>query len=211
MEDFPSNSKRPSRGREDPKHIERVVQSEVVRRKTPLTRRVSQNLLGGDAQSVWGFMFGDVLIPAARDMIADALTGGIERAIFGDSRGPSSRSRNRHRGGPLGHTSYDRYHSSSRGVRDEPRRELSRRARSSHNFDEIILGSRAEADEVLDRLEDLCDRYESATVANLYELVGLDSAYTDNKWGWTSMRNADVQRVRGGGYLLNMPRPEPLD
>lgn len=209
MEQFPSNSKRPVRGRDEPKKVERVVQGEVVRRKTPLGRRVAQNIIGGDAQSVWGFMFGDVLIPAARDMIADALTGGIERAIFGDSVG-HGRSRSRSRGGPIGHTPYNRYSSSSRHPRDEPRRELSRRARATHSFDEIILGTRVEAEEVLDRLDDLCDRYDNASVADLYELVGISGNYTDDKWGWTDIRGAGVQRVRNG-YLLNLPKPEPLD
>lgn len=209
MEQFPSNSKRPPRTRDEPKKVERVVQGDVRRRKTPLGRRVSQNLIGGDAQSVWGFMFGEVMLPAARDMIADALTGGIERAIFGESSS-HGRSRGR-RGGPIGHVPYNRYSSpTGRNVRDEPRREISRRGRSTHNFDEIILQTRVEAEEVLDRLDDLCDRYESASVADLYELVGISSNYMDHKFGWISIGGAGVQRV-SGGYLLNLPKPEPID
>ena len=87
---------------------------------------------------------------------------------------------------------------------------MSRRAKATHNFDEIILATRHEAEEVIDRLFDLISRYETATVADLYELVGEDRSYTDDKWGWTDIRGAGVQRVRNG-YLLNLPRPEPLD
>jgi hypothetical protein len=53
-------------------------------------------------------------------------------------------------------------------------------------------------------------RYESASVADLYELVGLSSVHTDNRWGWTDLTGAGVSRIRGG-YLLDLPEPEPLD
>ena len=70
--------------------------------------------------------------------------------------------------------------------------------------------NRAEAEEVIDRLFELVSIYESATVADLYELVGLSSTHTDHKWGWTDLMGAGVSRIRGG-YLLDLPDPEPLD
>ena len=44
-----------------------------------------------------------------------------------------------------------------------------------------------------------------------YEACGVSSnrPYTDEKWGWTTLRNARVIRVRDG-YTLELPRPEPL-
>lgn len=209
MEQFPSNSRRPVRGRDEPKQVERVITGDVVRRKTPLGKRMSQNLIGGDAQSVWGYVVGDVLGPAFRDMIADAVTGGVERMIFGESSPGRSR---RSRGNSVGHTAYNRYASSSstRSSRDEPRRDISRRARANHSFDEIILPNRVDAEEVIDRLYEMVEKYEVATVMDLYGLVGVPSNYTDDKWGWTDLRNADVSRVKGG-YLLNLPKPEPTD
>jgi hypothetical protein len=87
---------------------------------------------------------------------------------------------------------------------------MSRRARARHDFDEIVLETRGEADEVIDQLYEIVSRYDSATVADLYELVGLASTHTDNKWGWTDLRGAGVTRVRSG-YLLDIPEPRPLD
>lgn len=202
MEQFPSNSKRPqTRERDEPKKVERVVQGGVVRRKTPLGRRFLQNLIGGDTSSVGDYVFGDVIVPAFRAMVFEAFTGGLERTIYPDGR---SRGRVRPGHGPV---SYNRI-SSKRY--EEPRRELSRRARATHNFEEIILDNRVEAEAVLDKLDDLCDRYDSASVADLYELIGVSGQYTDHKFGWTDIRDARVERVRNG-YLLNLPRPEPLD
>lgn len=208
MDSFPSNSRRVTRTPEEqPKEVTRVTTGEVIRRKQPLGRRFSQSLIGGDAQSAWGYIFGEVLIPAARDMIADAVTGGVERMVFGDSG---------HRGGRRpsrsGYTPYNRYSGSS-GRNDrgrDDRRDISRHARATHKFDEIIIDSRHEAQEVLNNLEEMIHRYEFVSVSTLYELVGISSNFAERKYGWTDLRDARIVRVRNG-YLLDLPRPEPFD
>jgi hypothetical protein len=47
-------------------------------------------------------------------------------------------------------------------------------------------------------------------VADLYELTGLESNHTDMKWGWTQLRGAKAVRLRTGGFLLDLPEPQPL-
>lgn len=211
MEQYPSNSKRPERSersREEPKKIESVVQgAQAVRRKPSLGRRMTQNLIGGDAQSVWGYVVGEVLIPAARDMMEDAFIGGIQRMIRGDDYRPSRSSR---RGGLSSRTDYHSISNRDRHRREEPRRELSRWARSNHNFDEIVLDQRVVAEEVLDRMDALIDKYDVVSVAEFYELCGYSGSYTDRKYGWTDIRDAHIQHIRSG-YLIKLPPPEVLD
>ena len=84
------------------------------------------------------------------------------------------------------------------------------RGRYGYDYDDIILDTRKEAEEVLDRMDDLIDNYGVVSVADLYDLVGISGNYTDNKYGWTNLRNADVQRVRDG-YLLKLPKALPFD
>ena len=60
--------------------------------------------------------------------------------------------------------------------------------------------------EILDRVQ----KYDFATVADLYDMLGETGEYTDNRWGWTDLSKADVIRVHQG-YLLDLPRPEPID
>ena len=207
LPDFPSNSEASKKTNGNGKHITPVVSSSAVRRKKSLRKQFSETFVAGDARSAIHYVLFDVLLPAAKDMVVEAGSQGIEKLIFGDSR--------RRRGGatapqsgPYGNVAYNRYSASNlpRG----PDRALSRQARGRHNFDEIILDQRAEAEEVIDRLFDLVSRYETATVADLYELVGLSSTHTDNRWGWTDLSGAGVSRIRGG-YLLDLPEPEPLD
>lgn len=212
--EFPSNSRKDRRKSDDPeeKKVEKVVTGKVERRKVPLGKRLAQTFVIGEAQSVGSYILFDILIPSIKDVIADVVSQGIERTLFGEARSSSRRTGHRP-GGSSGYTSYNRYSSPAPWNRDrqqEQRPSMSRRSRASHTFDEIILATRGEAEEVVDRLFELVERYDQASVADLYELVGLTGEFTDEKWGWKDLRGAGVTRINNG-YLLDLPRPEPLD
>lgn len=81
----------------------------------------------------------------------------------------------------------------------------------THDFDEIILESRQEAENVLSRLDDILAEFKVVSVSNLYELVGETFHSVDEKWGWVDLSGASVSRVNSGAYLLNMPKTEPID
>ena len=209
-QEFPPNSEASKREPIYDKEITRVTTSEVKRKKKSLRKQFSETFVAGDAKSAIRYVVLDVMLPAAKDMIVEAGSQGIEKLIFGESR---RRGSSAPPSGPTGYVSYNRFSGimgNRPSVLNSSQRALSRQARARHDFDEIVLESRAEAEEVIDRLFDLVSRYESATVADLYELVGLASAHTDNKWGWVDIRGAGVSRTRGG-YLLDLPDPIPLD
>ncbi len=184
------------------KKVETVVKGDVKRRKKPLGKRFHEVFLGGDARGTANYVVFSVLIPAAKDMLVEAGAQGIERLVYGESRRrPASR------GMATGHIAYNRPPSA---VSDRPPAALSRRARTRFDFDEIILQSRSEAEEVLDRMYDLLSRYDSVSVADLYELTGVQSAHTDQKWGWVDLRGSQVTRTRQGGFVVDLPEPTPL-
>lgn len=203
--EFPPNSQTAkSTAAPEDKKIKRVTSSEPKRRKKSLGKQFRETFVGGDAKTAMHYVVFGVLLPAAKDALVDAGSQGIERLIFGDSRprrGPGH-------SGPMGHISYNRMSGPSRPA--QTGRSLSQHARSRHDFDEIVLSSLTEAEDVIDRLFDLISRYESASVADLYELTGLKSSHTDHKWGWTDLRGASVSRLRNSGYLLDLPEPEPF-
>lgn len=215
MENLPSNSRMTKPADDvketETKKIERVTTGEALRRKRPLGKRLADTFVGGDAKSVWGYVLFDVLIPAAKDMAADAVSQGVERMLFGEARSTSRRTGLRP-SGANGHVSYNRYHPGSAGYarRDDPRPQLSRRARAAHDFDEIVLPTRGEAESAIDQMFAVLAQYEQVTVAELYEMVGITPEFTDEKYGWTDIRGAGVTRVRNG-YLLDLPRPISLD
>lgn len=205
--EFPSNSRKQT-PEPEAKKIVKVTEGDVVRRKKPLGKKFAETFAGGDARATAGYVLLEVLVPAAKDMIADAVSQGVERMIFGEARSAGRRTGAR----PANYTSYgsaNKYSNNYRAPRDAPPNP-SRRSRATHNFDEIILPTRFEADAVIDGLFELISKYELATVADLYGIVGVTGDYTDEKWGWTDIRGIGVKRVREG-YLLDIPKPEPLD
>lgn len=203
---YPSNSntrKQAVGGSKSEKVVERVTTNEVVQRKKPLGRKLVESFTGDDVGSVGHYILMEVLLPAAKTMISDAASQGVERLLFGDSR---PRAGNTRVGG--GYTSYNRMYGGSTR-RDEPRT-ISRTARATHDFGEVILQTRGEAEDVLDRLSALVEQYDVATVSDLYELVGITGAFTDDKWGWADLRGSSIRRIRDG-YLVELPRPTPID
>lgn len=202
--DYPSNSmnaKQPPEPTPSAKKVERVTRTEVVKRKKPLGKRFAETFLGGDARGVGSYVMLDVLLPAFKDMVADAMTMGVEKMLWGEAR---SRSRTGARVGGLvgGGVNYNKI--GSGGWRPDPRS-----PRSARDADEYIIETRVEAEHVLDSMVKLMEKYDQVTVSDLKDLVGETAAYTDNKWGWTDLRGADIRRIREG-YLLKLPPADTL-
>lgn len=185
----------------DKKKIQPVAKGKT--KKKSEVKKFADIFVAEDVTSVKNYIINDVLIPAAKKAISDIVTNGIDMLLYGEAKG---RSRDRDRNGSR--VSYTKYYERGR----ESERDYDRRTtrRSVYDYDDIILDTRGEAEEVLNRMDDLIDAYGMVSVADLYDLVGISGNYTDNKYGWTNLRNATVQRVREG-YLLKLPKALPFD
>jgi hypothetical protein len=60
-------------------------------------------------------------------------------------------------------------------------------------------------------MNEVIDQYGMVTVADMYEMADRSAPYTSNKYGWTSVRSAEVVRARGGQYIIKLPKAMPLD
>ena len=72
-----------------------------------------------------------------------------------------------------------------------------------------MVPSRSEAEQILDALVGRTINYGMTSVADLYDLSGVPSVFTDNDWGWDDVHGARIERVREG-YLIVMPEPHLL-
>jgi hypothetical protein len=212
MDQFPSNSHKatgPSTPKEkEEKKIEKVVTGEVIKKPKSLGRKFKELIVGDGSKGALNYVFGDVLIPALKNMFVDAVSKGAERAVYGDS--VSSRRSRMDYGRPRiqYNSPIDRREPRGRSVSlpDQPPHRVGGRR---YDAGEIILVSREEAELVLERLADILDKYDVATVADLHDLVGLPTAHVDNKWGWFSLGYASVRQIRDG-YILDLPQAEPI-
>jgi hypothetical protein len=224
MAEFPSNahSRKPGTRKvleeapaESEKTIERVpLSGEVQKRKAPMGKRIRNAFFEGSNESVKDYILLEVLIPYTKDLLAELTIGSVERKIFGDGVSRGRRPGGRH--GGHAPSRFD-YNGISRGPiqqyrgREEPRQQLSRRARMSHTFEEVEFSSRPDALAILTQMVTILDQYEHVTVADFYSLVGYTPDFTDQNWGWTDLRGTVPRRVRGGGFILDLPPTEPID
>lgn len=202
-ENLPDNSRK---GREERKNAaanasegkraEKVVKGKVKTKKNEM-RKLTDIFISEDAANVKSYILMDVLVPSIKKAIYDIVVNSLDMSLFG-GRGSGRRPT----ADKVSYTDYSRS-----GRRDD--HHTNARTTSGYSYDDIILETRGEAEAVLSRMDEIMEEYEIVRVADLYDLVGITGEYTDNKYGWTNIRNATVERVRDG-YKIKMPRALPI-
>ena len=180
------------------KRVEKVVHGKVKTQKNN-KRKLANLFISEDAGNVKNYIFLDVIVPAVKKAIYDLVVGALDMSLYGGRGGGGRRS-------TADKISYRDYNSVSR--RDSRSYE-SARTTSGYSYDDIVLETRGEAEAVLSRMDEIMEEYEIVRVADLYDLVGITGEHTDNKYGWTNIRNAKIVRVRDG-WKIEMPRALPI-
>ena len=176
------------------KKLDKVVNGTVKTKKKSKISKFFGNIVSDDATSIKSYIVSDVVIPSVKK----AITETIDMILYGDSR------KSRTNASKISYKSYyDRSYSEPRSYSQLPP------VKTGYSFDDIVLESRGDAEQVLSQMNDLIDTYGVASVADLFDLVGISGNYTDNKYGWTNLRNAEVKRSRDG-YVLDMPKALPI-
>jgi hypothetical protein len=204
VEDYKPNSNRfkaeqKNKMTKAPEKVEKVVTGKVLTKKKSAFSKFTDEIISEDAKNVKSYVLGEVLIPAIKKAISDIVTDGIDMILYGESRKGGRRT-------TADRVSYTSYSSRAAGPRDYRTPSFDNR----YSYDDIILANRADAQDVLDRMDEIVETYGVVTVADLKDLVGISGAYTDNKYGWTSTKAMDVIRTRDG-YMIKTPRAMPID
>ena len=201
MEDYRKNSDKAKRESEQQKSsgkkVERVTKGSVKAKKKSGFRKFMDAFIQEDAGTVKNYIWNEVLVPAVKKTFSDTVTNALDMFLWGKNGGRRPRS-NAER---ISYRSY--YDRPSTTARESDRRR-------SYDYDDVILDSREEADEVLARMDELLTDYKMVSVADFYDLVGITGKTTDNRYGWTDLRSASVIRDRDG-YLIKLPRAEALE
>jgi hypothetical protein len=164
--------------------------------KTKKKSKFAETFLADDVSTLGSFLLKDKIIPGIKTLIVEAvdifLNGTTSRTSFRNTRS--------------GGISYIDYASKTRTVASQ----VEPATRTGFAYEDIVVNTRAEAEEVLTRLDEAIEAYGMVSIADLYDLVGITSDYTDQKYGWKNLRSAEAQRVTGG-YWLKLPKAIPLD
>jgi hypothetical protein len=180
------------------KKVERVTKGAVKAKKKSGFRKLMDAFVQEEIGTVKTYIWNDVLVPAVKKTFSDTVTNALDMFLWGKGGGGRRPRGNAER---ISYRSY--YDRPSSGSRESERRR-------SYDYDDVILDSREEAEEVLARMDELLTDYKMVSVADFYDLVGITGKTTDNRYGWTDLRNASVVRDRDG-YLIKLPRAEALE
>lgn len=187
------------------KKVSKVTSGRVRTKKKSEIAKMKDSIISPEASGMQSYIFGSVLIPAVKKLMSDIVKDGIDILLYGDTL-RSSRDRD-YRDRYSNGATYVSYRSYSDRDRDD--RERRRESRYAYDYKELIFDNRSDAKEVLDTLLDILDTYDSVSVGDLYDAVGMSHNYTDNDYGWTNLSSAEVVCIRGD-YMLRLPKAKPL-
>lgn len=182
------------------KKVEKVI-SGTAKRKPDAARKFTSLFAPGDMSSIKEYIVMDIVVPAIKKMVSEIIRNGTDMLMYGES------GRGKNYNGNSDKVSYRSYYSSN----DSNRNNSSNRTRSVFDYDNIVIPTRQEAEEVIRRMDEIIEIYQMVSVADLYDLCGVtDHNYMNAKYGWMNIRTAEAVRVRDG-YILKLPRAMPLD
>ena len=200
------------------KEMTKIVNVEPKKVKRGLVGRLVVGLVGPDGlPGIGSYVNDEIIKPAIKNIIVDAVTSGINMIMYGETR-------NRHSSGgsyPRGYqppyrpsTNYSNNYRNSQPhtpSRQETQRSESRVGRTRQGVEEYIIQDRYDAANVLTQLTEAADMYDTVSVADYYDLIGVSTEYTDNQYGWTidSITRASVVPVRGG-FVIKFPPVEVI-
>lgn len=200
LEGYKPNShkyKREQKELEERQKLEKVVSGSVKTKKKNEIARFADVIIAEDPKSVGSNLVTEVVIPGIVNLLEDLVVKGIRMLL----RGESSSSR---RSSTASKVSYRKFYDN----RDDDRPATSYK-RAVYDYDDVIIPSRAEAEDVLERMKDQLETYGEVSVGDMYDLVGVTCEFTAYKYGWVNLRNAEVIR-KDGGYAIKLPKITPL-
>lgn len=199
MPDYKPNSHKAKAESEavEKKKVEAVVSGKTKTKPNEM-RKFRDIFISEDVGNVKSYIFMDVLVPAIKKAVSDIVRDGIDMILYGSAKHSGSRSDSK--------ISYRNYYD-----RKDDRHAVRSTVSSRFDYDDIIYESRGDAESVRIQMEDAIGRYGLVTVSDMYDMSNQPAPYTGNKYGWTSIRTAEVQRTRDGGYVLKLPKAMPID
>lgn len=193
--DYPQNSHRSKEEQQKPtterKPVTKVVTGTVTTKKKSGFSKMIDLFIEEDAPKIKEYAVNDILRPGIEKFLIGAI-----RMIFKADGGRD----------------YDSGYSSTPRVRyskvaEEPMYRSAPgtvAAKNRFEYDDIAFPNRGSAERVLATMQDIYAEFKSVTLAEMYELAGLEHPYTFTRYGWASLSGVDIVR-RGDAYFIKLP------
>ncbi len=192
--DLPSSSV--SGNAKPEKKFEKVTTGKVVAKEKNDIQKVASMFIAEDLRTVRDHIIKDVAIPSLKNVIVDLVWKSINMVMFGDDRPRTPSGTNYANTSRVSYNQYSNRNNTARTAVATP-----------INYQDVIFSSRGDAEEVLSQMADAVATYGSVSVADFYDLVGMTSNYTDNKYGWYEIQGRAYVQPVSGGYIIRLPKP----
>lgn len=189
------------------KEKKEVRPGSVMESRKSLGKKFAETFVSEDVESVKSYIFSDVIIPMVKDMIVGVINQGADMLFYGRSGGTNYKGRSN---GKYGSASYQSYYNGGKQKAyssGQPTRDTS----------EITFDTRKLAWDVLEEMRAVVEQYDNLSIIDYHDIVEkvtgfvASSNYTDDRYGWTDLSGVDVKMVRGGRYVLTLPKAVLLD
>lgn len=181
-----------------------IIVGKAVVKKESVGRKFLHSFAGDSLQSTAEHLVFNVVVPNTKTLISDLIRMGVDRILFGESGRNYSSATARFNGG----TTYSGMYKGGTTTTPTPATPSTPQRERGKN---IIFDSRADASAVLDQLQMILDQYSQVWVRDLYELVDISPAYTDEHLGWRDLSSAKIVFIGPQEHLLDLPLPERID
>lgn len=195
MTEYKSNSFK-SKEKAADKRVEKVITGNARLKKKSGFQKLSDIFISEDIGNIKSYILLDIVIPTVKKTISEIIINGTDMILYGSNGGRKKSNASK--------ISYREYYN------ENNRRNSGSRSRGVYDYDNLIVNTRGEAEEILSGLDEIITQYRIASVADLYDLAGVTANHTDYNYGWKDIHTASVARVRDG-YTIKLPRPIPIN
>lgn len=190
----------PVQGTVPKKQIQAVV-SGAKKVERPATRRFFDSLFAESPKNLAKKVGRDVVVPRIKQGFEQAFNEFLSGMLWGGDKTPANLVQGTViRGGAQSYSNISTQNAMLAA------RQATQPSQNSGNYQDLTVPTQQYAEALLANMFDLLNQYRVVAVADLYELAGLGTSPSDNAYGWTSLEGSRIS-PRGGGYLLELPRP----
>lgn len=164
-----------------------------------LGRQIFDEIFVNSAKDVGNYVLHDVLIPYFKDTVYNIIMGGLNAFFYNGKKSVG-------RAFSAGQKAFNANATADVGISTAigPDRRF--------DFVNVAFPTKDDADDALEKMQDILDEYPTVSVANFYSIAGVkNDNYMANDWGWRrgALESATVG-LTPNGYVITFPKVRAL-
>lgn len=186
--------------------IEPVAKGQMSANRKGVFRKIYDDIIVPNVEELKNNFIDDVIVPQTMDWMSSLLFGMLNEIFKTPGSSSSSYFSGRYR-------DYNKAYRSSSGLGSSRRTERRNESRRDdvRDWEQVCFDTRSDAERVISSMKATIMDYQVVTIGDLFSFAGIESSWTDNKYGWADLSRARAVRGRDGKFYLDLPNPMAID